>query len=166
MPDEIGKEATRSDAPSANESPFADASDDTPAAAVEEEDAKGYAAQDPQGSDDAGDKPDASAKADAAEDLKVVVSIKGGRATIGVQRPSADPHIETFDDRDLRGLAQEVPAVTERARAKWQETPKNPAYTRPAPPARRRNRRRQGSAQATTAEGEAEREQALTPRLF
>ena len=31
-----------------------------------------------------------------AEDLKVVVSIKGGRATIGVQRPSSDPHIESF----------------------------------------------------------------------
>ena len=159
MPDEIGTETTRSDAPSADESPFADASDDTPAAVVEE-DANGKAEQDPQGSDDAGDKPD------AAEDLKVVVSIKGGRATIGVQRPSADPHVESFDDADLSGLAQEVPAVTERARAKWQETPKHPAYARPAPPARRRNRRRQGAAQASTTEGEAEREQAQTPRLF
>ncbi len=82
MPDEIGKEATRSDAPSADESPVAD----TPAAVVEE-DANGNAAQDPQGSDDA------EAKADAPEDLKVVVSIKGGRATIGVQRPSSDPHV-------------------------------------------------------------------------
>ncbi len=165
MSDEIGKEATRSDAPSANESPFADASDDTPAAVVEE-DSNGKAAQDPQGSDDAGDKPDAEAKADGQEDLKVVVSIKGGRAIIGVQRPSADPHVESFDDADLSGLAQEVPAVTERARARWQETPKYPAYTRPAPPARRRNRRRQGAAQASTAEGETVREQALTPRLF
>ena len=46
------------------------------------------------------------------------MSIKGGRATIGVQRPSSDPHIETFDDRDLSGLTQEVSAVIERARAK------------------------------------------------
>ena len=165
MPDEIGKEATRSDAPSADESPFADASADTPAAVVEE-DANGYAAQDTQSSDDAGDKPDTEAKAGAPEELKVVVSIKEGRATIGVQRPSSDPHVETFDDADLSGLAQEVPAVTERARAKWQEAPKHPAYVRPSPPARRRNWRRQGAAQASTAEGETVREQALTPRLF
>ncbi len=33
--------------------------------------------------------------------LKVVVSIEGGRAAIGVQQPSSDPHIETFDDHDL-----------------------------------------------------------------
>ena len=165
MPDEIGTEATRSDAPSPDESPFADATDDTPATVVEE-DANGNAAQDAQGSDDAGDKSDAEAKADGLEELKVVVSIKGGRATIGVQRPSADPHVESFDDADLSGLAQKVPAVTERARAKWQEAPKHPAYARPAPPARRRNRRRQGAAQASTAEGVAERERTLTPRLF
>ena len=94
------------------------------------------------------------------------MSIKGGRATIGVQRPSADPHIETFEDADLSGLAQEVSAVTDRAKARWEDTPKHPAYERPAPPARRGNRRRQGAAQASTAGGEAKREQALTPRLF
>ena len=56
------------------------------------------------------------------------MSIKGGRATIGVQRPSSDPHIETFDDRDLSGLTQEVSAVIERARAKWEDEPKYPAH--------------------------------------
>ena len=59
----------------------------------------------------------------SSEDLKVVVSIKGNRAAIGVQQPAADPHIESFDDGDLSGLAQEVPAVIERARAKWEEAP-------------------------------------------
>ena len=86
-----------------------------------------------------------------------------------MQRPSADPHIETFDDRDLTGLAQEVVAVTERARARWEESPKHPAYERPAPPARRRNRRQQGAAQTTNAEAETETEQAQqqqTLRLF
>ena len=93
MPDETGTEATRSDVPSADESLFGEAADDTEAAAVDEQDGQ-------------------------PEDLKVVVSIKGGRATIGVQRPSSDPHIESFDDPDLSGLTQEVPAVTERARAR------------------------------------------------
>ena len=74
---------------------------------------------------------------------------------VRVQQPSSDPHIESFDDHDLSGLGQEVPAVIERARASWEEAPKHPAYGRPAPPARRRNRREQGSAQASTAEGEA-----------
>ena len=162
MPDENGTEATRSDAVSAEESIFGDTAekaDDAPTAVVEE---------DPQGAADAGDKSDAEAETDAAEELKVVVSIKGSRAVIGVQQPSSDPHIETFDDRDLPALAQEVPAVTERARARWEETPKHPTYERPAPPARpRRNRRQQGAAQDANAEGAAEQEQAQqTLRLF
>ena len=73
-----------------------------------------------------------------------------------MQRPSSDPHIENFDDADLTGLAQEVPAVAERATARWEETPKHPAYERPAPPAQIRNRRQQGTAQ----------EQQQMPRLF
>ena len=165
MPDEVGTEATRSDAPGADDSPFGDMADDKPAAPAESRlqqgDAPGAeAAEDAQGSDDAADE------AGTPEDLKVVVSIKGGRATIGVQRPSADPHIETFDDRDLTGLAEEVLAVTERARAKWEDQPKHPAYARPAPPARRRNRRGQGAAQDATAGANAEQAQQQTLRLF
>ena len=100
------------------------------------------------------------------EDLKVVVSIKGGRATIGVQRPASDPHIETFDDGDLAGLTQEVSAVIERARAKWEEAPKHPAHVKPAPPARRQPRRGQGAAQAGAAEGGADQQQPEMLRLF
>ena len=170
MPDENGTETTRRDAPSADESLFGDAADkvdDAPAAVVEEQDAEGNTEQDVQGVADDGDKPDAGepadaeAETDASEELKVVVSIKGGRATIGVQQPSSDPHIETFDDHDLPALAQEVAAVTERARARWEETPKHPAYERPAPQARRRNRRQQGAAQEATAETQQQ-----TLRLF
>ena len=176
MPDEIGTESARSDAPSADETPIGDSADGKAAAAVDEQDSDAENAPEQQAADDTGEKveaekapqgsDDAEEGAASTDDLKVVVSIKGGRATIGVQRPSSDPHVESFDDSDLSGLAQEVPAVMERARARWQETPKHPAYARPAPPARRRNRRRQGAAQASTAEGEAERERALTPRLF
>ena len=170
MPDENGTEATRPDPPSADDALFGDAADkadDAPVVAVaEKQDANEEAEQEPQGSEDAGDGADAEGQTDAAEELKVVVSIKGGRAVIGVQQPSSDPHIETFDDRDLPGLAQEVPAVTERARARWEDQPKHPAYARPAPPARRRNRRGQGSAQDATAGGEAEQAQQQTLRLF
>ena len=165
MPDEIGTEITRSDAPSADESLFGDAADDAAAAAVEEQDADKKAGQDPKGSDDIEGEAGAS-ETDTPEDLKVVVSIKGGRATIGVQRSESDPHIESFDDRDLSGLAQEALAVIERARAKWEDEPKYPAHERPAPPARRRARREQGAAQASTAEEEADQQQPETLRLF
>ena len=161
MPHEVGTEATRSDAPRADESLFGDAADDTEAAVTEEQDASKEIAQDPQGSDDAGDEAGASA------DLKVVVSIKDGRATIGVQGASSDPHIESFDDADLAGLTQEVLPVIERARARWEDEPKYPAHARPAPPARRRPRSGQGTAQAEAAEGGAdEQQQPETPRLF
>ena len=113
-----------------------------------------------QGTDDAGEQ------AGPPEDLKVVVSIKEGRAIIGVQRPSSDPHIESFDDRDLSALTQEVPAVIERARARWEDEPRYPAYERPATLARRQNRRWQGSAQTGTAEGGTEQQQPEPPRLF
>ncbi len=141
MSDDNGTETTRSDAPSADESLFGDAADDTEAAVAEEQDANEESAQDPQGA------AAAEEQAGAPEDLKVVVSIKGGRATIGVQKTSSDPHIETFDDRDLSELTQAVLPVIERARAKWEDAPKYPAHTRPAPPVRRRAARGQGSAQ-------------------
>ena len=157
MPDETGTEATRSDAPSADESHFGDATDD----AVAEE--QGADKETEQG----GQAPDeAEENAGPQEELKVVVSIKGGRATIGLQRPSSDPHIETFDDGDLAGLTQETLAVVERARAKWEDEPRHPAHEKPAPPARRRNRREQGSAQAGAAEGGADQQQPETLRLF
>ncbi len=116
--------------------------------------------------DDANDEP-APADTDASEELKVVLSIRGGRAVIGVQRPSADPHIEAFDDVDLFGLADQFPAVVARARAIWEEEPMHPAYDRPAPPSRQRNRRQQAAtAPADTEAGEPEQPQAETLRLF
>ena len=149
MPDENGTETTQPDAPDVADSPFGDVpdADDASATVVDEGDSE--------------ENPTPS------EDLKVVVSIKGGRAVIGVQQPSSDPHIETFEDHDLPALAQEVPAVTERAKAKWEEAPKHPAYERPAPPAKRRNnRRQQGATQDATAETKETETQQQTLRLF
>ena len=164
MPDAVGMEATRSDAPSADESLFGEVPDSTAPAVVEEDasddaHAEEQTKQDNQGSNDDEDETGSS------EDLKVVVSIKGGRATIGVQQPSSDPHIESFDDADLSRLTGEVPAVIERARAKWEDEPKHPAHARPAPPARRQPRRSQGAAEVEAAEGGADEEHE-TLRLF
>ena len=157
MPDETGTEATRSDAPSADESHFGDATDDTVA---EEQDADKETEQGGQAPDEAEEN------AGPQEELKVVVSIKCGRATIGLQRPSPDPHIEAFDDGDLAGLTQETLAVVERARAKWEDEPRHPAHEKPALPARRQPRRLQGAAQAGAAEKGADQHQPETLRLF
>ena len=173
MPDEVGTEATRPDAPDADDGPGGDAADDRPAAPAGDGDSTDNQAQEKEGTDDTGEQ---DAKAEAAEgeqgsedgedeaastdDLKVVVSIKGGKATIGVQKPSSDPHIETFEDRDLTELAQAVPAVTERARARWEDELKHPAYAKPVP-VRSRSRRGRGAAQATTAEGEVAQQATL-----
>ena len=166
MPDDSGTEATRSDAPSADDGLFGDAAEPTTAPVADEQDANKETAQDGQGSGDAGEQA-AGEETDSSEDLKVVVSIKGGRATIGVQQPSSDPHIETFDDPDLSGLAQEALSVVERAKARWEETPKHPAYARPAPPARGRSRRGQAAAQAESTEtSEEQQAQQQTLRLF
>ena len=161
MPNENETEATRSDALSAAESLFGDAADDAAAAVAEEQDANEETEQDPQDADDVEEE------AGQPEDLKVVVSIKGSRATIGVQQPSSDPHIEAFDDPDLSGLTQEALAVVERARARWEDEPKYREYVRPASTTRRRARREQESAaENTTDEGEAAQEQPETLRLF
>ncbi len=175
MPDETGTEATRSDARSADDSLFGDAADNTPAAVSEEteqddqrpaetNDDDDEATQGQEGATESGE-PDTGGEANGSEDLKVVVSIKGNRATIGVRQPSSDPHIESFDDLGESGLMREVPAVVARARARWEDAPKHPAYARPAPPARRRNRRGQAAAQDAGATAEANQAQ-QTLRLF
>ena len=163
MTDETGTETHSSDVVSAEEFLFGHAADETAAdaaAKVAEEDADNEAEPEPQGPDEAGDE------AAPTEELKVVVSIEGARATIGVQQPASDPHIESFDGLDLSRLAQEVPAVVERARARWEEEPMHPAHERPAPPARRQRRREPGSEQASTDEEGADQPQPETLRLF
>ena len=160
MPDETGTQTTHSDAPSVDDSLFGDTAGDPEAAVADEEDSNKETAQEAQGSDDAEDQPG------PPEDLKVIVSVKGGRATIGVQRPSADPHIESFDDCHLSGLTHEVSAVVERGKAKWEDAPRYPAHVRPTSLARRQTHRGQAAAQAEATEGGAEQQRPETLRLF
>ncbi|MYE06117.1 MAG: hypothetical protein F4Y04_02660 [Chloroflexi bacterium] len=167
--DEIIAEVNSSDAASAEEFLFGhdeeeSAHDAAAAEVAEAEDSQGDPEEDAE--QDTRNSHDAGEQTEPADELKVVVSIRGGRATIGVQQPSADPHIEAFDGLDLPGLAQEVPGVAERARDRWEGTPKYPAYEKPAPTARRQRQRRQAPVEAATEEGETEQEQPETLRLF
>ena len=165
MPNENETEATRSDALSAAESLFGDTTADQTVAVAEEEDSKNETEQDSQSSE-VGEGQTAEDEVSPPEDLKVVMSIKDGRATVGVQRPSSDPYIEPVDATELSGMTQEVLAVVERARAKWEDAPKYPAYVRPAASTGRRGRRGQGAAQAAPAEREAGQQQPEALRLF
>ncbi len=166
MLDENGTEASREGALNAYESLFGDTVAAPPAELGKEQEVSIEPDQNQQGSDLDEEEQAVVAEIAPPEDLKVVLSIKDGRASIGVQQLSSDPYIESFDDREVSKLAQEVPAVLERARARWEDAPKHPAYERPTPSTGRRPRREQPPAQNPTAEGEAAEQQPETLRLF
>ncbi len=165
MPNENDRNTTQEDALSAAESLFGDTTVDKPIAVAKEEDASKEALPEPQDSEMTGGKESEGAGTSPSEDLKVVVSIRGGLASIGLQRPSSDPYIELFDDSDVAQLVQKVPSVLDRAKIRWEDSPKNPTYERPAASTGRRNRRNnQTSAQeSNTEEGESQQQ---TLQLF
>ena len=143
MVEKAGTETTRSDWPGADESrpAPADEKDFGKETALEQQDSGEEGSRDARAADPAGHE------AAGSEEVKIVVSFRGGRAIVGVQRPDSDPHIETFDDLDESGATHEVSAVIERARAKWDDNPRYPAFERPAPVDRGSNRRGRVAAQ-------------------
>lgn len=67
-------------------------------------------------------------------ELKVVVHLKDGRALIGVQEKGTDPVVESLEAGTLEELLGSVPAVLQRARERWSQSPQNPKYEGPPPP--------------------------------
>ena len=162
MADEARTDATLPDAVSSGAGLFGDEEPASPVDGDGDEQPTNERGQDEREAQEraaAEDSPSgAREQAATAEALKVVVSVRGERSVVGVQRTGADPHIEAFVGGDLPTLAQEVPAVVERARARWEETPKHPAHKRPAPakaaaPAKRRQRSGPGQAEAAAPQG-------------
>ena len=103
---------------------------------------------------------------DGTEELKLVVSIRAGRSTIGVQRPASDPHLESDNALDLSTLLGRIPGVIERAQARWRDAPQHPGYVRPAPPAGRSGRRGRASSPGSVDEPETVAAQQQTLQLF
>lgn len=110
-------------------------------------------------------------QANGHQDLKVVLSLRGDKATIGVQRPLCDPFIETFGGITLaEELVGEILGVIARAEIKWQVARQFPKYDRPAPPPppprpqRQAARGRQAAAPVPAATPPPQTEQTL--RLF
>lgn len=92
------------------------------------------------------------------DDLKIVVSVRGGITTIGVQRPSFDAHIESFAHREMSEAVLEITEVVERATVRWASEPQHPAYT--APNSQGARQTRQETTQPPAADEESERQQA------
>ena len=112
-------------------------------------------------------EPDAEATPpDGPEELKLVVSIRAGRSTIGVQRPASDPHLESDNALDLSTLLGRIPEVLERAQARWREAPRHPGYARPAPPAGRGGRRGQPASPGAPENAATAAAQQQTLQLF
>lgn len=60
-----------------------------------------------------------------ASEIKVVIVLKDGRGTVGIQSPECDPVFSTVEG-DLVTIAAELPALVQLAEVKWSTTPKNP----------------------------------------
>lgn len=71
-------------------------------------------------------------------DIKVVVEVKGDRATIGVQAPNTDPVIESIavvnPETALDIAFAAAGELVYRAQERWAASPQDPAYQRPPPP--------------------------------
>lgn len=68
------------------------------------------------------------------EELKIVITIKGRNALLGVQSPDCDPVFQTMLDTTLEQATAAAPALVELARLRWATNPRNPRYDRPTPP--------------------------------
>lgn len=69
-------------------------------------------------------------------ELKLVLHLKGDRALVGVQQQGTDPIVEPVPAATLEELLGAVPGLVARARERWAQSPRNPAYQGPpiAPP--------------------------------
>ena len=70
------------------------------------------------------------------EYLRVIITLRDGRGSIGVQRFGCDPYMATMTDAELANALALVPELLAAADGIWQERRQNPKYTRPAPPPR------------------------------
>ena len=77
--------------------------------------------------------PNAEEETLPPEYLRIIITLRDGRGSIGVKRFGWDPYMATMTDSDLANALALVPEVLAAADARWQERHQNPKYTRPAP---------------------------------
>ena len=59
------------------------------------------------------------------EELKVVITLKGERGTIGIQAPDCDPVFSLFEG-GLEQALERVPGLVSEARERWGQSPRYP----------------------------------------
>jgi hypothetical protein len=66
------------------------------------------------------------------DELKVVISLKGDKALVGVQAPECDPVFYTAAGK-LRAVLNQIPAIVTNAQERWQTAKLNPKCETPLP---------------------------------
>jgi hypothetical protein len=64
--------------------------------------------------------------------LKVVISLKGTKASVGVQAPGCDPAFFNLEG-DLKTALKAVPKFVEEAKTRWETSKLNPKCESPLP---------------------------------
>jgi len=59
------------------------------------------------------------------EELKVVITLKGERGTIGIQAPNCDPVFSLFEG-GLEQALEWVPGLVSEATERWEQSPRYP----------------------------------------
>lgn len=84
-----------------------------------------------------------------SEEVKIVITLKGQTASIGVQKPDCDPFFSRVEG-DLPAVLESIPGLVEEAQRSWDSNPRNPkcetSLTPPSPPATQRSSQRQTQA--------------------
>ena len=69
--------------------------------------------------------------------VKIVILLREGKASVGVQSPGCDPQISIVEGGIEQAL-ERVPSLLEQAQEKWAQSPQNPqtdiVITPPSPP--------------------------------
>jgi hypothetical protein len=66
------------------------------------------------------------------DELKVVISLKGTKASVGVQAPGCDPAFFNLEG-DLKTALKAVPKFVEEAKTHWETSKLNPKCETPLP---------------------------------
>ncbi|GAI91295.1 unnamed protein product [marine sediment metagenome] len=84
-----------------------------------------------------------------SEEVKIVITLKGQTASIGVQKPDCDPFFSRVEG-DLPAVLESVPGLVEEAQRSWDSNPRYPKCETPltpqSPPITQRSTQRQPQA--------------------
>ena len=68
-----------------------------------------------------------------SEEVKIVITLKGHTASIGVQKPGCDPTFSKVEG-DLPAVLESVPGLVEEAQRSWNANPRYPKCETPLTP--------------------------------